>query len=62
VDIHDVMASEAHGADLSTITARQAGQERSWRAVTIYHFEEDRVSEIFVTIDDQAGVDAFLSA
>ena len=56
------MASEAHGADLSTITVRRAGRERSWRQVSIYHFVEDRVSEVFVTIDDQAGVDAFLNA
>ena len=61
-DTHDVLSSEAHGADLSTLSATRAGRGHTWRAIRIYHFVEDRISEVFVTIDDQAAFDAFVSA
>ena len=60
-DTHDVLSSEAHGADLTTLTATRAGRSLSWRAVRIYHLVEDRISEVFVTIDDQAAFDDFLN-
>jgi hypothetical protein len=62
MDTHDVLSSEAHGVDLSTLTGERGGQRHSWRAVRIYHFVEDRISEVFVTIDDQPAFDAFLNA
>ena len=62
VETHDVLASEAHGADLSQLTAERNGRQHSWRAVRIYHVAEDRISEVFVTIEDQAALDEFLAA
>jgi ketosteroid isomerase-like protein len=61
-DTHDVLSSEAHGADLSTLSATRGGRSHTWRAIRIYHFVDDRISEVFVTIDDQAAFDAFVSA
>ena len=61
-DTHDVLSSEAHGADLSTLSATRGERGHTWRAIRIYHFVEDRISEVFVTIDDQAAFDAFVSA
>ena len=60
-DTHDVLSSEAHGADLTTFTATRGGRSHTWRAVRIYHLAEDRIAEIFVTIEDQAAFDAFLN-
>ena len=62
IAFHDVLSSEAHGADLATFTASRGGRDHVWRAIRIYHFVEDRISEIFVTIDDQAAFDAFMNA
>ena len=61
-DTHDVLSSEAHGSDLSTVSATRGGRHHSWRVIRIYHFTEDRISEIFVTVDDQAALDAFLNS
>jgi ketosteroid isomerase-like protein len=62
VETHDVLASEAHGADLSELSAERGGRRHAWRAIRIYHLAEDRIAEVFVTIDDQGAFDAFLSA
>ena len=61
-DTHDVLSSEAHGADMSALTATRGGRSHAWRAVRIYHLAEDRISEVFVTIDDQQAFDEFLNA
>jgi len=61
IETHDVLASEAHGADLSQLEAERGGRRHTWRAIRIYHLAEDRISEVFVTIEDQAAFDAFLS-
>ena len=61
-DTHDVLSSEAHGADLTGLSATRGGKRHSWRAVRIYHLVENRISEVFVTIDDQPAFDDFLNA
>jgi ketosteroid isomerase-like protein len=61
-DTHDVLSSEAHGADMTALTASRGGRSHAWRAVRIYHLVEDRISEVFVTIDDQAAFDDFMNA
>ncbi len=61
-DTHDVLSSEAHGADMTELTAKRGGRSHAWRAVRIYHLVEDRISEVFVTIDDQQAFDDFLNA
>lgn len=60
LDTHDVLSSEAHGADLTSLTAQRGGRQHAWRAVRIYHFVEDLISEVFVVIEDQAALDEFL--
>jgi ketosteroid isomerase-like protein len=59
-DVHDVLSSEAHATDLSNYYGVRRGQRYSWRIVRVYHFKAGRISEIFVTVDDQAGLDWFL--
>ena len=60
-ETHDVLSSEAHGADLSALTATRGGRSHAWRALRVYHLTEDRISEVFVTIDDQQAFDEFLN-
>jgi ketosteroid isomerase-like protein len=59
-DVHDVLSSEAHGTDLSNYYGVRRGQRYSWRIVRVYHLTESQIVEIFVTVDDQAGLDWFL--
>jgi ketosteroid isomerase-like protein len=61
-DTHDVLSSEAHGLDLSTMSARRGGRQHTWRVIRLYHFTEDRVSEVFVTVEDVAALNAFLNS
>ncbi|MEA2623064.1 MAG: uncharacterized protein QOH61_1974 [Chloroflexota bacterium] len=60
-DVHDVLSSEAHATDLSNYYGVRRGQRYSWRVVRVYHFKAGRIAEIFVTVDDQAGLDWFLA-
>jgi ketosteroid isomerase-like protein len=60
-DVHDVLSSEAHATDLSNYYGVRRGQRYSWRVVRVYHFKAGLISEIFVTVDDQAGLNWFLS-
>src|ERR671911_180151 len=47
---HDVLASEAHAVDLAVHSAARGGIPFEWRAVRVYHFVPDGISEIFLTI------------
>jgi ketosteroid isomerase-like protein len=59
-DVHDVLASETHATDLSTYYGIRRRQRFSWRVSRVYHFDRGRISEIFVMVDDQTGLDWFL--
>lgn len=61
LEIHDVLSSEAHAADFSTYRAGRGGRTFSWRTTRLYHLAKDRISEIYLTIEDQAAFDAFLA-
>lgn len=59
-DVHDVLSSEAHATDLSTFYGIRRGQRFSWRVSRVYHFRNGLISEVFVMVDDQTGLDWFL--
>jgi ketosteroid isomerase-like protein len=59
---HDVVASEAHVVDLATHAAERGGQPYEWRAVRIYHIAKDRITEIWLMIDDIYAFDTWLGA
>lgn len=60
LDSHDVVASEAHVAELATHAAERDGQPYQWHAVRIYHIAEDRITEIWLMIGDIYAFDAWL--
>jgi ketosteroid isomerase-like protein len=59
---HDVVASEAHVVELTTLAAERGGQPHDWHAVRIYHVAEDDITEIWLMIDDLYAFDAWLAA
>jgi ketosteroid isomerase-like protein len=59
---HDVVASEAHVVELTTHSAARRGRPHEWHAVRIYHVDEDRISEIWLMIEDVGAFDAWLGA
>jgi ketosteroid isomerase-like protein len=59
---HDVVASEAHVAELATYSGRIGGLPFEWNTVRIYHVDDDRISEIWLMIGDIYAFDAWLEA
>ena len=59
---HDVLASEAHVVELTTLAAERDGQPHEWHAVRIYHVGDAEITEIWLMIDDIHAFDAWLGA
>lgn len=59
---HDVVASEAHVVELTTLAAERGGRPHEWNAVRIYHVVEVDITEIWLMIDDLSAFDAWLAA
>jgi uncharacterized protein len=60
---HDVAASEAHVVELSTNAAERNGRSHEWRVARIYHVgDADRITEIWLMIDDLPAFEAWLAA
>ena len=59
-DTHDVVASEAHVVELASYEASRAGRTLRWNVMRTYHVGEDRITEIWLAIDDLYAFDAFL--
>jgi len=59
-DAHDVVASEAHVVELACYEASRAGRTLRWNVTRTYHVGEDRITEIWLAIDDLYAFDAFL--
>ena len=59
IERHHVLADDSHGSVLSTTTAQRDGKNLSVKGVDVFHFEGDRVSEIWTFVDDQYADDEF---
>lgn len=59
---HDVVASEAHVVELTTLSAERGGRRHEWNVVRIYHVAEAEITEIWLMIDDINAFDAWLAA
>lgn len=57
---HDVVVSEAHVVELATHSAERGGRPFEWRVLRTYHVAEDRITEIWLTIEDVYAFDAYL--
>jgi ketosteroid isomerase-like protein len=61
-ELHDVLASDDHGAQLLAVRAEKGGRSAEWRGVMVCHVRDDRISEAWLLITPQAVVDEFLTA
>ena len=59
-EIHDIVASEAHVVELASYEASRGGRPFRWNAMRTYHVADDRVTAIWLAIDDLYAFDAFL--
>ena len=59
IERHHVLADDSHGSVLSTTTAQRDGKNLSVKGVDVFHFQGDRVSEIWTFVDDQYADDEF---
>ncbi|MFN2543020.1 MAG: nuclear transport factor 2 family protein [Actinomycetota bacterium] len=61
IERHAVLADDAHGAVLTTVTGSRDGKTLSQNAVDIFHFAGDRVKECWALDSDQYAGDEFFS-
>jgi len=59
-DTHDVVASEAHVVEFASYEALRAGRTLRWNATRTYHVADERITEIWLAIDDLYAFDAYL--
>lgn len=59
-EVGDVLSSAGHAADFATYRGARFGRAFSWRTIRLYRVVGQEISEIVLTIEDQAAFDAFL--
>ena len=62
IDIHDVLANDDHVLVLNTRTISRGDRRMEARAIATYHVEDERITSVWVTEEDQYGFDEFLNA
>jgi len=60
-ELHDALGSDDHSVQLLTVQATRGGKSHRWRGVAVMHVRDGKISEVWVHIDDQYALDAFLS-
>jgi len=61
VELHDLLASEQHGAALSRQTASRQGKQLDALVVQVYHIRDGKVTEAWNFFQDQRLYDEFWS-
>ena len=61
-DVHDVLASDDHGAILARERWERDGKTLEVRRVLLFHVRDGKLSECWIFDDDQPAVDDFWSA
>ena len=62
VEEHDLLANDTHGIVLNRGTYTKGGESFTTNRVVVYHFDGDKISEVWVVDTDQAGVAAFFGS
>ena len=57
LDIHDVLANDAHGTVLVTAHAERDGQPISVREVNIWHLADGKTTEFWSFPEDSVAID-----
>ena len=60
--LHDVLGSDDHAVQLLTVTANARGKTHTWRAAVVLHVREGKISEAWIQVTDQYGLDEFLTS
>lgn len=60
--LHDALGSDDHVVQLLNVTAEAHGRSHSWQAVVVMHTRDGKISEVWLHIADQYGLDEFLSS
>lgn len=62
VELHDVLANDAHAVALGKVTASRAGRSLAYNQVATYHVRDGQVFEAWYVGDDQYAEDEFWNA
>jgi ketosteroid isomerase-like protein len=58
-ELHDVLANDTHGVVLGNQRVSRGGTTFEDRSVVVFHFEDGKIKEVWVTSDDQFGEQEF---
>ena len=61
-ELHDAFGSDDHAIQLLNVTAKVGDRSHFWRAVAVMHARDGKFSEVWLHVDDQYGLDEFLSS
>jgi ketosteroid isomerase-like protein len=61
-ELHDALGTDEHSVQLLRVTARARGRSHSWNATVVSHVRDGRFSEVWIQIQDQHALDAFLNS
>ena len=61
-ELHDVLGSDDHAVQLLTVTANARGKTHTWQAAVVLHVREGKLSEAWIQVADQYGLDEFLNS
>ena len=60
--LHDALGTDGHAVQLLKVTACVSGRSHSWKAVAVMHVRDGKFSEVWLHVDDQYALDAFLNS
>jgi hypothetical protein len=61
-ELHDALGSDDHAVQLLTGTADARGRSHAWQGVVVMHTRDRKITEAWVHIGDQYGLDEFLNS
>jgi ketosteroid isomerase-like protein len=61
-ELHDALGSDDHAVQLLTVTANARGRSHAWQGVVVMHTRDRKITEAWVHIGDQYGLDEFLNS
>jgi ketosteroid isomerase-like protein len=61
VEVHDVLANDDYAVAMISVRGEQSGQQVNGNMVTVYHFRDGKVTEVWSHLSDLYAVDEFWS-
>jgi hypothetical protein len=62
VETHALLADDTHGVQLQTLRSAKGSRKLDVKNITIYHFRDAKISEMWTVDDDPQAADAFYDA